>query len=81
MRSSSVDLSAKGAGWMAGLAVGFWSSLDELAALPIEVECFTPSMSGSRREELLDGWSEALHRAASSYGDFLFKERSHGSNR
>ena len=81
MRSSSVDLSARGAGWMAGLAVGFWSSLDELAALPTEVDCFTPSMPASRREQLLDGWSEALHRASSSHGDVLFKERGHGSNR
>jgi len=80
MRTSSADLSARGAGWMAGLAVGFWSSLDELAALPMEVQCFMPSMSASRREQLLDGWSEALRRAASSYGDLLFKERGHGSN-
>ena len=80
VRSSSVDLSAQGAGWMAGLAVGFWSSLDELAALPAQVECFTPSMPASRREQLLDGWSEALHRATSSHGDVLFKERGHGSN-
>lgn len=80
MRSSSADLSARGAGWMAGLAVGFWSSLDELAALPTDVECFTPSMPASRREHLLEGWSEALHRAASSHGDLLFRERGHGSD-
>lgn len=80
VRSSSVDLSARGAAWMAGLAVGFWSSLDELAALPTELECFAPSMPASRREQLLEGWSEALHRAASSRGDLLSKERGHGSN-
>src|SRR6185437_579737 len=80
VRSSSVELSARGAGWMAGLAVGFWSSLDELAGLPMKVERFEPSMPASRREQLLDGWSEALHRATSSHGDVLFKERGHGSN-
>lgn len=80
VRSSSADLSARGAGWMAGLAVGFWTSLDELAALPMKEERFVPSMPASRRERLLDGWGEALHRA-SSHGDFSFKERRHGANR
>lgn len=80
VRSSSVDLSARGAAWMAGLAVGFWNSLDELAALPAEVEYFTPSMPASRRQQLLDGWSEALYRAASSHGDPRFRERDDGSN-
>ena len=66
IRSSSADLSAQGAGWMAGLAVGFWSSLDELAALPMEFDRFTPGMPANRREQLLDGWSNALRRSSSS---------------
>ena len=79
VRISSVDLSARGAGWMAGLAVGFWGSLEELAALPGETDCFTPSMPESQRQQLLDGWNEALYRAASSHGDPLTKERGHGA--
>lgn len=80
VRSSSADLSARGAGWMAGLAVGFWNSLEDLAALPAECQSFAPIMPASRREQLLDGWSVALHRAASSQGELRFKERGYGAN-
>jgi glycerol kinase len=79
VRSSSADLSAQGAAWIAGLAVGFWRSPEELASLPMETDRFMPSMSENRKKQLLDGWGEALHRAASSHGDF-FKERAHGAN-
>jgi len=33
LRSGSTDLSAQGAAWLAGLAVGVWPSTDALAAL------------------------------------------------
>ena len=79
VRSSSADLSAQGAAWIAGLAVGFWRSPEELASLPMETSQFMPSMSENQKKQLLDGWSEALHRAASSHGD-PFKERAHGAN-
>lgn len=65
VRSSSADLSAIGAGWLAGLAAGFWGSLGELAALPRPTERFEPSMPASRRERLLAGWRNALARARS----------------
>lgn len=79
VRSSSADLSARGAGWIAGLAVGFWNSLDELAALATDIERFTPSMSAARRESLLDGWSDALRRV-SSLGNLTCKGRDRGAN-
>jgi glycerol kinase len=69
VRSSSADLSAQGAGWMAGLAVGFWNSLDELAGLPMECDHFTPAVSANRRQQLLEGWRSALRRASSSQHD------------
>jgi glycerol kinase len=34
IRNHSADLSAIGAAWLAGLAVGFWNSTEELAQLP-----------------------------------------------
>jgi glycerol kinase len=65
IRSSSTDLSACGAAWLAGLAIGFWNSLDEIRALPQHRDCFHPDMTESRRERLLAGWSGALKRAMS----------------
>ena len=34
IRSASVDVSALGAAWLAGLAVGVWRDTNELAQLP-----------------------------------------------
>jgi len=65
LRSASADLSARGAAWLAGLAAGEWKSLDELRELRGQVDRFTPSMQGSRREELLSGWYDALARCRS----------------
>ncbi len=69
-RYTSADLSAIGAAWLAGLAIGYWKSLDELEALPRETEGFKPEMSESDRADLIEGWRDALGRS-----------RSNGSNR
>lgn len=66
VRSESADLSAIGAAWLAGLAVGFWHSLEELAALPRATTRFEPRMSEGRRAELVGGWQDALARARSA---------------
>jgi glycerol kinase len=66
IRSSSADLSAIGAAWLAGLAVGFWKSQAELEALPSPTDRFEPRMEPGRRTEALAGWRNALGRARSS---------------
>ena len=66
IRSSSADLSAIGAAWLAGLATGFWDSLEELEALPRETARFEPNMADGRRAELTGGWREALGRSMSA---------------
>ena len=65
IRSLSVDLSAIGAAWLAGLAVGYWHSRDELESLPRTVTRFDPSMPPERRAELTAAWRTALARAMS----------------
>ena len=62
IRSSSADLSAVGAAWLAGLAVGFWKSHNELEALPRPTTRLEPEMPAARRDALIAGWSEALAR-------------------
>ena len=66
IRSGSADLSAVGAAWLAGLAVGYWKSHEELEQLPRATTRFEPGMSGARRDELLAGWRDALRRSRSA---------------
>jgi len=68
VRSASADLSAIGAAWLAGLAIDFWSSIEELQGLPRLTERFEPTMDAARRTELLSGWNDALARTKSAGG-------------
>jgi glycerol kinase len=63
LRNVSPDVSALGAGFLAGLATGVWSGLEEIAALPREFDRFEPKMTESRRAELIAGWRGAVARA------------------
>lgn len=56
------ELSALGASKLAGLSLGWWNSLDEIAALPHSVETFAPAMQASDREHLYAGWKAAVGR-------------------
>jgi len=66
LASATAELSALGVAWLAGLAVGVWRSLDELAALPRPERRFEPAMADTRRDSLYAGWREALQRAVLS---------------
>ena len=59
-RSTNREATAAGAAYLAGLAVDFWSSRDEVAALHRDGTSFTPSMPHDRRTNLLDGWHRAV---------------------
>ena len=63
LRSENEDISALGASWLAGLALGWWSGLAELATLPRKIERFTPTMETPDRERLYCGWKAAVDRA------------------
>lgn len=62
IRSRSADLSAGGAAWLAGLAVGVWTSLDEIERIPRAVDRFEPRMPDEERKRLLAGWQDAVFR-------------------
>jgi glycerol kinase len=63
LRCTSPDVSALGAAYLAGLAVGLWQSEEEIAALPRDRERFEPRLSSSEREKLYAGWRQAVKRA------------------
>jgi len=63
LRSANEELSAIGAAWLAGLALGWWSDLAEIALLAPSVDQFTPAMESSQRDHLYSGWKSAVARA------------------
>ena len=68
IRNDSTDLSAIGAAWLAGLAVGFWKSQEELEALPRDTTRFEPHISADLRAQLTEGWRDALRRSRPATG-------------
>lgn len=63
LRPASVETTARGAAFLAGLAAGFWRDRTELAALARGGDrVFTPAMPEARRQALIDGWREAVRR-------------------
>ena len=63
LRNSSPEVSPLGAAFLAGLATGFWSKLEDVAALPRQFERFEPKMPDSQRAQLYGGWQGAVARA------------------
>lgn len=61
--STSPDVSALGAAYLAGLGVGMWRSTDEIAALHRSERRVEPGMPIERRDELVAGWRDAVQRA------------------
>jgi len=54
------ETTALGAAYLAGLAVGYWESQEEIAEQWSLDRSFTPSMEESEREELYNGWKKAV---------------------
>ncbi len=62
-RPKNVETTALGAAYLAGLAVGFWKSKDEILERRETDKVFEPSMNDERRTELYSGWKKAVERA------------------
>jgi glycerol kinase len=61
-RPKTVETTALGAAMLAGLAIGFWTNTQELAASWQEDRCFFPQAESAWRESLLNQWQAALNR-------------------
>lgn len=61
-RPSNLETTAAGAAYLAGLATGVWSSKDEVTARWQLARRFEPQMNAERREQLYQGWQEAVGR-------------------
>jgi glycerol kinase len=63
VRPVVIETTALGAAFLAGLAVGFWSSMDEIASKWQLDRRFVPSMSESERSQRLNLWHRAVERS------------------
>jgi glycerol kinase len=63
VRSKISETTALGAGYLAGLAVGFWESKDDLAEHWQEDKRFEPKIDRNKANELRSKWNEAVKRA------------------
>ena len=62
-RPKNVETTALGAAYLAGLAVGFWKSKEEILERRETDRIFEPEMKEERRTELYQGWKKAVERA------------------
>ncbi|WP_059049585.1 glycerol kinase GlpK [Paenibacillus senegalimassiliensis] len=62
-RPSIGETTALGAAFLAGLAVGYWGSLDEIERCKQVEHQFLPKMDEDTREGLIQGWKKAVHAA------------------
>ena len=63
VRPRVTETTALGAAYLAGLAVGYWKSTDEIAQQWQEDKRFEPQMSEEERTRLMNRWKKAVERA------------------
>lgn len=61
MHSTISETTALGAAYLAGLALGFWKSKEEIREYFQVSKSYQPEMKDDEREQLLDGWKRAIH--------------------
>ena len=62
-RPECVETTAMGAAYLAGLAVGYWKSKEEVIKNWTVDEIFKPSISEERRAQKIKGWNKAVKYA------------------
>jgi glycerol kinase len=65
VRPEVIETTALGAAYLAGLAVGYWSSTEEIQQQWQMERTFSPAMPAADREGLSDGWQRAIKAAVS----------------
>jgi glycerol kinase len=62
-RPAILETTAQGAAYLAGLASGFWSSVEEIAKTRPKDQVFEPRMERAKAEHLYARWQDAVGRA------------------
>lgn len=64
VRPYCIETTAMGAAYLAGLAVGYWRSKEEILANHVIAAEFKTQMGQAKRESLLQGWHNAVKAAS-----------------
>lgn len=67
IRPQVVETTAMGAAYLAGLAVGYWSSIDEIRKQWQIDRVFEPSWEEEQIRQAQEGWQDAVKRTLSDY--------------
>ncbi len=65
LRPLCVETTALGAAYLAGLAVGYWESVDQIRQNWLADRQFAPQISADERNDRLQGWEKAVSRCTS----------------
>lgn len=65
VRPKCVETTAKGAAYLAGLAIGFWKDIDEIKAQWSIDHTFEPTAPKEKVDQLVAGWEDAISRTLS----------------
>lgn len=63
LKPTVIETTALGAAYLAGLAVGFWDSKDEILTHWKLDKKFSPNSSSSKNDEAYKGWNKAVSKA------------------
>ncbi len=63
LRPTVTETTALGAAYLAGLAVGYWKSIDDIQQQWQVDKTFTPDMKDQTRNDLIKGWDKAVKTA------------------
>ncbi|MDR3053619.1 MAG: glycerol kinase GlpK [Coriobacteriales bacterium] len=61
-RPLSIETTALGAAYLAGLQTGFWENTEQLRALRSKDQLFSPTRTPTNCQALLEGWAQAVAR-------------------
>ncbi len=62
VRPTVTETTARGAAYLAGLAVGYWKSLDDISGQWEADRCFKPQQSQEYADKAVAGWRDAVRR-------------------
>jgi glycerol kinase len=69
VRPKITETTALGAAYLAGLAVGYWKSIEEIQHQWQIDKSFSPSLDEQKRKELVKGWQRAVNATISWAGE------------
>ena len=67
IRPLVTETTAQGAAFLAGLAVGYWKSIEQLKGLWKEESVFSPSKDDRKISQAIEGWHDAVRRTLTTH--------------